>query len=251
MSWASKRRLLYILGIIIFLIIFVVVPLVYYFYKAPTCSDGKQNQDEVGVDCGGVCTLLCPSQYVPLVVNWSQFSKVSDGVYNVLAYVENYNINAEANNLSYVFKLYDKQGVLLKERFGKTFVPPNKIMAVFEPELLTGNQVPARVEFSLTSDALWLKQESNQTGLGISQSVLSKTDSAPRLSALLSNKSVNQIKNIEAVAIIYNVEDNTIAFSRTIVDVLNSKDSVTINFNWPKPFIDAYARTEIILKVLK
>lgn len=27
---------------------------------APTCSDGKMNQDELGVDCGGVCITPCP-----------------------------------------------------------------------------------------------------------------------------------------------------------------------------------------------
>ena len=251
MTWAQSRRLVYISGIILFLLLTVVLPLVIHYYKPPTCFDGKQNGDELSVDCGGGCNLLCNSQYVPLNVLWSRFFKVSDGVYNVLAYIENPNINAVANNLDYIFKLYDKDGILLKQRAGKTFVPANKIMAVFEPELLTGKQIPQRVEFSFTSSAVWSKQNSKETGLSLSQSVVSRVDTAPRLTATILNKSINQIKNIEAIGVVYNELGNTIAFSRTVVDVINSKETKEINFNWPEPFSDTYARTEIILKVLK
>jgi hypothetical protein len=251
MTWANKRKLIYIGSIVAVILVVVVVPTIIHFYKAPTCFDGKMNDGELGVDCGGPCNLLCPAQYAPLNVLWSRFSQVNNGVYNVLAYIENPNLNAGANNLSYAFKLFDKDGILLNERDGQTFVPANKVMAIFEAEMQTGNQVPVRVEFDFTSQAVWVKQASSETGLSVSQSVVSREDSSPRLSAVLSNTTINQIKNIEAVAIVYNALGNTIAFSRTIVDSINGKESQTINFNWPKPFADTYARTEIVLKVLK
>jgi hypothetical protein len=251
MSWASRRKLIYIGSIVLVFLLVVVLPTIIKLYKAPTCFDGKQNQTELGIDCGGPCTLLCRGGYAPLNVMWSRFSKVSDGVYNVLAYIENPNINAGANNLNYTFKLYDKNGILLKERSGLTFAPANKYMAVFEADMITGNQIPQRVEFTFSNQAVWLKQESKETGLSISEAVLSREDSAPRLSFLLTNKTINQIKNVEAVGIVYNSSGNTIAFSRTTVDSIEGKESKTINFNWPKPLTDTSARTEIILKVLK
>jgi hypothetical protein len=251
MSWAQKRRLIYIAIIVLAVLLFVVLPTAIKLYKAPTCFDGKQNQTEQGVDCGGSCTLLCRSQYVPLTVLWSRFSKVDDGVYNVLAYIENPNLNAEAKNLDYVFKLYDKDGILLRERTGRTFVPANKIMTVFEADLLTGKQIPQRVEFSFPSQAVWLKQETSANNLSITQSVITREDSSPRLSAVITNKTINEIKNIEAVGIVYNAEGNTIAFSRTIIQTIAGKDTKEINFNWPKPFPETYSRTEIVLKVLK
>lgn len=230
----------------------VAIPIAYIkFYQAPTCFDGKQNQGEAGIDCGGSCTLLCLSQYVPLNVEWSRFYKVNEGIYNVLAYIENPNISAEANNLDYVFKLYDKEGVLLKERFGRTFSPASKILTVFEPDMRTGNLVPQRVEFAFTSPALWLKKESAETNISVTESTLTRLDSTPRLTTKLSNKTVNQIKNIEAVAILYNASGNTIAFSRTVIDALNDRESILVNFNWSKPFTETVAQTEIVLKVLK
>ena len=208
------------------------------------------------MDCGGPCSLLCPAQYAPLNVLWTRFIKVNDGVYNVLAYIENPNINAEADNLSYIFKLYDARGILLKERTGTTFVSPDHIVAVFEAGLNTGNSVPVRAEFFFTSPAVWIKSASQELGLSVSQAVISREDTAPRLSAILLNNTVKILKNIEAVAVVYNSEGNTIAFSRTIIDSLPGKTSREINFNWPKPFTlveqpEISARTEIILKVLK
>lgn len=251
MSWSRRRQFIYIGSIILVFLLVVVLPTIIHFYKAPTCFDGKMNQTEQGIDCGGPCTLLCPAQYAPLNVLWSRFSKVSDGVYNVLAYVENPNLNAGANNLTYVFKLYDKQGLLLKERSGITFAPPNKIMAVFEADLLTGNQVPARVEFSFTSRALWLKQNSAETGLAVSQAVVSREASAPRLTFILTNKNTQPVNKIEAVGIIYDTDGNTLAFSRTIVEGLFSREAREVSLNWPKPFGKPAARTEIVLKVLR
>ena len=251
MSWANKRKFLYIGGVILFIIVFIILPLGFYLYQPPTCSDAKQNQGEQGIDCGGPCVLLCRAQYAPLSVLWSRFSKVSDGVYNVLAYVENPNLNAGANNLDYVFKLYDKEGVILGERYGKTFAPTNKVMAVFEPDMRTGNLIPHRVEFMFSNKAIWYKQDNIENPLSISQNIVSREDTAPRLSATLTNKTINPIKKIEAIGIVYNTLGNTIAFSRTIVDDLASREARDINFNWPRPFPEAYAKTEILLKILK
>jgi hypothetical protein len=251
MSWAQRRRLIYICGVIVVFLLITVPLAYYYFYRAPTCFDSKQNQGELGVDCGGPCTILCRAQYVPLNVLWSRFFKVSDGKYNVLAYIENPNLSAGANNLDYVFKLYDKNGLLLRERTGRTIAPANKVMGVFEAELSTGSQIPARVEFSFTSSAFWQKQVNAESGLSASQLLISQENTAPRLSFTLTNKTINLVNKIEAIGIIYNLEGNTIAFSRTVVDSLLNRENRVVNFNWPRPFGEAYARSEVILKVLK
>jgi hypothetical protein len=146
--------------------------------------------------------------------------------------------------------LYNKDGILLDERVGRTFAPANKILAIFEPDLKTGYEIPQRVDFSFTSQAVWLKQESRENGISIAETTLAREESSPRLSATLSNKTVNLIKKIEAVGIVYDATGNTLAFSRTILDSLGDRESKVINFNWPKPFLSPSARTEIVLKIL-
>lgn len=250
MSWAQRRKFIYLGTITLIIVMVVGWYSAVHFYQAPTCFDGKQNGTEQGIDCGGSCSLLCPAQYAPLSVLWSRFSKVNDGSYNVLAYVQNSNLNAGANNLGYVFKLYNSDGVLLNERFGQTFAPADRTLAIFEADMQTGNQIPQRVDFSFTTNAIWIKAQSQASGLSISQTTLSREDTAPRLSATISNQTINLVKNIEAVAIVYDANGNTISFSRTILDSLGDHESKTLSFNWPKPFSTTVARTEIVLKIL-
>jgi hypothetical protein len=52
MSWAGNRRLLIIAGVLFVIIVVLSVILILTLPKEPSCSDGLQNQDESGVDCG-------------------------------------------------------------------------------------------------------------------------------------------------------------------------------------------------------
>ena len=52
MSWASRRRSIY-LSIVLAVIFVIVAPIVFFVLnKEPTCTDDKQNGDETGIDCG-------------------------------------------------------------------------------------------------------------------------------------------------------------------------------------------------------
>ena len=43
------------------------------FKVDPTCFDGKKNQDERGIDCGGVCALVCLADAKTVVPIWSRY----------------------------------------------------------------------------------------------------------------------------------------------------------------------------------
>src|SRR3989338_6228133 len=115
-SWSQRRKSVYFLIFAGFLFGFVILPAYFLFYKPPTCFDGKQNSDEKGVDCGGGCATLCRSQYLDPNIIWTRVIKVKSGLYNVLAYIENPNIDAGADSISYVFRIKDNDGVLIYER---------------------------------------------------------------------------------------------------------------------------------------
>jgi len=220
-QWSRRRKRIILAIVVLILLVFIGIPTFFLFYKDSTCFDSKQNGDETGVDCGGSCQLLCTIESLPLILKGDpRVLNVTGNIFEVVALVENPNTSGEIYRAKYIFKLYDKNGVLLRERTGQTFAPANKIMAIFEPDLQTGNQLPARVEFSFTSPAVWIKQESMETGLAVSQIILSKEDSTPRLSFVLTNKTVKEIKEIEAIGIVYNVLGNTVAFSKTFTNSL-------------------------------
>ena len=78
---------------------------------------------------------------------------------------------------------------------------------------------------------------------------ISREDSSPRIDAVLGNKTLEPISNIEVVAIAYDEYDNAVGFSRTFIDKLGKGESQDIAFTWPKPFTSNIVKIEIIPRV--
>lgn len=249
MSWASKRRSIYISGVIIVAIV-IMAPIVFsVFNKKPTCFDGKQNGDERGIDCGGICEKLCALETTDPSIVWSRSFKVSEGVYNTVAYIKNPNFNGGILNIPYIFKLFDDKNLLIAERKGSTFIPPNTAVPIFENTIYTGERIPIKTFFEFNSKFIWSRiDEYKGKDLKISEIKLSNIESAPRVDAVLSNTSIIDIEDIEAVAIIFDSNNNAIAVSSTFIEKLPNRSSRNIVFTWPNKFSLKVARIEIIHK---
>jgi len=251
MSWAQRRKATYVLGISGFFLIIFLIFLISYLSKPETCTDSKQNQGEQGIDCGGPCINLCRAEYGDPSVLWVRWAKVtSSGRYNILAYIENPNIEAGAYDVPYRLKIYDKDGVLIFEKMGLAYIPPNKNSAVFEDNIGINDKVPARVNFEFSNNAVWQKIDSKELGITTVSKQISKEETKPRLDVVLKNKTLNTINNIEITAILYDLDDNAIAFSKTMIDSLVRDTPEMITFTWPEPFIKKVYRIETISKVL-
>jgi hypothetical protein len=249
MSWASKRRSKYI-AIVAVIAIIIIVPIAFsIFNKKPTCTDGKQNGGERGVDCGGVCPELCVSQISNPVVVWSRSFKVLDGVYNSVAYIENPNFNASILKISYIFKLFDEKNILITERKGFTFISPNNVSPIFESAIQTGQRVPAKTFFEFSETAIWTQSIDKNEPLSVNNTVLSKKDSSPRIDTVLVNNSITDIRNIEIVAIVFDKKDNAIGVSSTFVELLSNRSSKNLVFTWPTVFESSVSRIEIIPRI--
>lgn len=249
-SWSQKRKASYSLGIIVILFIVLVLPAYLLLHKRATCFDGRQNGGEKGVDCGGSCANLCRSQYLDPNVRWVRSIEVKPGLYNALAYIENPNIDAGTDSVEYILKIKDKEGVLIYERKGKTFIPPIKFFAIFEGGIPTGEKIPTKVTFEFTSDSMWKKLENKEVGLSVMNEKISSEDMSPRVEAVIENKTVQPIFNIEVVAIVYGEDGNSLGFSRTFIDELSKGESQNVTFTWPKSFGSSVAKIEIIPRVM-
>ena len=136
-SWSAKRRLLY-LGILFgILAVILSFPIYSWLDRPESCFDNRKNQDELEVDCGGVCSKLCASQVADLSVLWSRALKVSDGLYDAVALVENPNAHGGVRSMSYTFTVFDSKGIILTERTGETFVNPSDTFLIFEGHIRT------------------------------------------------------------------------------------------------------------------
>jgi len=250
MNWSVRRKLFYLVLVVLFAVAVSSYFLIPLFKENPTCFDGKQNGEELGVDCGGACTNLCLSQVRPLSILWQRSFQVTTGIYDTLGYVENQNSNAGIPVLLYRFKLYDEKNILVAERDGKTFMGPNQSWAIFESGIKTGERIPKRA-FLEFADIQWVKIDPSfeKVSFSVTNKNLSSTSTTPRLSTTISNDSLIDLKNVEVVAIIHGEDDNAIASSKTTIDSLPKRSSKDAFFTWLSPIHENVGRIEVIPRV--
>lgn len=252
MSWGAKRQFLYFLIILIGAIIAGVILIWPYVNKEPTCFDGKMNGSEAGVDCGGACQKVCTADALSLVTLWSRAFEVTPGKYNLMAYVENQNRESGIAMMSYEFKVYDDKNIFIARKSGTTFITSNDRSVIFEPSIDTGNREVKRTTFEFTSAPLWTKVDRDQrNALAVSSEdkILINPLSSPKLEAQILNKTLNEIKNLDVYAILFDENDNAINVSKTLISILPENSRMPVVFTWPKPLPARPTRIEVIPQV--
>ncbi len=252
MSWAQRRKTTYIVSILFVITIIIAIFLFFVLNKKPTCFDGIKNQNELGIDCGGSCTILCRAQYNNPVVIWGpRWSKVlSSGTYNFLTYAQNPNVGIGAYNVTYILSVYDKQDILLYQKPGTTYIPPNNNFVIFEDNIVLHDKIPFRAKLEFTGNPIWQAISSSESSITATSKNLVNEDTKPKLLVTISNTTLKPISNIESVAILYDENNNAIAFSRTKTDFIAKDSTADIVFTWPEKFDQKVVRIDIVSKVL-
>ncbi|MDZ4205704.1 MAG: vWA domain-containing protein [Patescibacteria group bacterium] len=242
-QWSIQRKRIIFSIVVLTLIILIGVPIFFLFYRAPTCFDGKQNGDETGVDCGGSCQLLCTAQSLPLILKGDpRVLKIADNTFEIVALIENPNASGEVYRAGYVFKLYGASSTIpLKVVEGETYIPRGVAFAIFEePFILEAGVVPTRVILEWKKESLvWQRNTREMPELVVKDSSLlrlSREDTRPRLDASVENLSLENVSNIDLVAVISDETNNIFAASKTFIDTLPAGGGASIVFTWPEPF---------------
>jgi len=245
-SWGTQRRNTILFIVILIIVILIFLSIFSYLKKPSTCSDGRRNGGEYGVDCGGPCDLLCNDQVVSPLIHWVRQFEVVPGVYNTVAYIENQNVSAGTENAEYVFKLFDKDGVLLEERKGSIDIRPKEIIPIVESNLRTGQLESVRVSFDFLNDMVWKRKEMKDNVLMIKNERLLDIGGLPRITAEITNTSINRVEDVSVVVIVYDINGNAITTSRTVVEHLNKGETSGLVYTWPRAFSEEISRFEII-----
>ena len=222
---------------------------VFFIKTTPTSFDGVQNQNERGIDCGGVCVLVCTADARTIVPVWSRVFNTAGDVHSVVAYVENQNVAAGVKKIDYEFRIYDEQNILAGEPItGSTFIGPNDKTAIYASPIKTGNRIPKSVFFRFTSAPDWITTPDrfNKPQLTTANVVLTDEQTVPKLSADIVNGTLYDYRNIEVVAVLYGADGNAVNASATFVQTLPEQSQQTVYFTWPKPFEKPITRIEVI-----
>ena len=252
-QWSIRRKRIILSFIVLLLIVLIGLPIFFLFYRTPTCFDNRQNGDETGVDCGGSCQLLCTAESLPIISKGDpRILKIADNTFETVALVENPNANADIYKAGYTFKLYDATGVVpIKVIEGETYVPKGKTFVIFEgPFNLEEGVTPTRVAFEWKRESfVWRKNVIEAPEIVVRDMNLSREDTSPRLNANIENISLENVSNIDLVALIYDETGNIFAASKTFIDVLPMRGSVPVVFTWPNQFDREVLNVDVIIRI--
>ena len=246
MSWASRRRTAYLSGVIVFFSVAIGGPLLFWWIASipPACAIGTMRPSGFS---NGSCSELDARYLQPTAVKWARSFKVRDGSYSSVAYIENPNPSAGVLRARYHMGLYDSGNILLAEREGETFIMPGGITPILETGIYTGNRSVVHTYFELTDPSLiWKQAESPAEKIKIGNQSVSTFDSTPRIEATARSVSLDTIRNISFVTVLFDVAGNAFAASGTALPELTPGASAPISFSWPAPFTTAVGRIDII-----
>lgn len=252
-SWSSRRKLGYASIVVIGLVFFVAIPLFAIFYQKPTCSDGRMNGDETGYDCGGSCVRLCQNAFKPAYSKWggAKFEKLTEGLYNVAAYIVNPNIEGAAIDAPYKISLYDDRGVLITEREGKVTLYPHRDSLAFQTAVDVDKRIPAKATFEFTSAPNWFKSLDYLGGLAVVDKKYQEDDISSSLEVTIENRSLLQYEDVQVSVVLYDIDGNAIGFSQTVIDSIAPKNGREIApYTWPTSRNGRVTSQDVIMSIV-
>lgn len=247
MNWAQRRKLTYMSIVFAFFAIVAFAVIHKVTNVAPTCFDGKKNSDELGVDCGGGCSMYCPNQLADPVIEWVRVFPVTPGIVNAVAYIKNTYPTSASPKVGYEFKLYDANNTLVADRTGTTFLGPAGESAIVETLIPISSSTVTIARFSFVDPIQWQKISSSflQLVVNADRTVKESFEGGTRLTATLQNKSRYGFSNVDVVALFYDKNGNVITSSKSVVPSVPALQNTTVYFTWPYPVNDV-VRTEVI-----
>lgn len=224
----------------------------YAFIRVPaTCTDNKQNQDEQGIDCGGICTAACMEVVVGKDLEQQEVAFVPGGNerYDVLVVLHNANSVIGASAFQYIFTLKDTSGQIVATRSGSGFILPEETKSLIELNLeTTGVPVTATVAISAVTWEHFLGYQ-EKPNISIYQkryTVLPPGGGAfSEAYGVTSNESPYDFRSIVINVILRDAAGKAIAFNKTRQNTMIAGESRDFTLVFPLPFPGAVEKVDM------
>lgn len=243
-SWAARRRAIAIVIFAIVIFIGIVFFKHTFFYNAPSCVDGIQNQNETGIDCGGTCPYLCVAQVKQPIVQFVHAFSNGTGRIDVIAYIENPNIDAAIVNTPYTIDLYEKGNKSISKT-GLVTLRPHTITPIFIPNFSYTNQKIINVFLTFTAKKPhWFTVQKKIPILPFSNIQVTQGE-IPHINATITNTTTTIFNNLKVIIVVFGSNNNVITASQTVVPTLDALGKAPLVFTWNKQFSNTPIREDL------
>jgi len=185
----------------------------------PSCFDGIRNQNEEGVDCGGLCTLACKKEplYESISALNTRLIEISKLSYDVLGFIENKNADFGSPVFGYEFIFLDASSVPVASRRGTSYILPREKKKIAEQRIETDRKVHS-VKLD-TFDEKWIEvDEFENVNLNIRDKIFSPIEEsavgeASKASGVVVNNTGFDFDQVDIVVILMDEDRKELVWS--------------------------------------
>lgn len=205
-----------------------------WFKPEPSCFDGRWNQEELGIDCGGQCQDCEIKTLVPISERWLKYFSV-DGKTVIVAEIKNSNTDYAASGLSYVFDIYGKDGSKIKSIARKSFIYAEEIKCLFEQADVKSQEI-AEIKISFSVLDWKRKKEFSQPKIQKRQLITSLQDdqTGSETSGAVVNDNPFSLSKLRIVGFLLNKNGIELGASKTELENLRAFEERPFKIIFPK-----------------
>lgn len=232
----------------------IIVAGVYFLFfrsSAPTCFDGIKNQNEEGVDCGGVCASCVPEQMLEVLLQ--VIIPTLNNNYDLVAKIENPNSDVGAEVIDYQFNLYDDTNQIVSSKTGKTYILPQETKYVVEPKFYSEKSA-TKIEFKINNISWKKLGQISDLELQVKNTEYQiLEDGSNVLVGAIENRSSYDLDTIEVAGVLFDEDNEIIAVGKTSMNTVLRNETRGFEIFWPYPItqqvksFDAKAYTNVFL----
>jgi len=168
--------------------------------QSPTCTDGERNQDEVGIDCGGMCVSCELKDIKPIELLGYSVMPLKSGRVSLLVHIKNPNETHHASPFSYTIHLFDENDLERETLSGTASLVAGSDGYVLDTTSAYSD--PKRIEFE-TNDVNWkLKDAFNAPEISIQDATTAIDGNVVRVRGTIENKGSFEVNNVHIIAIL-------------------------------------------------
>lgn len=230
----------------IFLIFYLV-----FLKPGPSCVNNKLDQNETGVDCGGVCAPCELAKVQPVQVNWVKYFPAVQNRITIAAELANPNINFASPAIPYRFTIYGPFGVKIKTFENSTFIYAGERKYLLESAPFDFKDI-TRIDLDLGSPQ-WLEKQyfikPAAEPVGIKTEI---SDSAISVSGFVSNKQATALRQIKVAIFLFDQFKQLLMISQTVVNDIAGLKEKSFNLTLPAGVLGdkvAPEQTRIFLEI--
>lgn len=238
--------------VVVYLLVFLLIGVGVFFMLRPeaTCFDGAQNQDEQGVDCGGVCVNACIPRIVgnDLLVREITFVPSDRGRYDVIARIFNPNNDIGASSFRYALFLRDAAGQEVARVEGNSFILPQETKTLLAFNLEPG-EIPVKAVVEL-SDFQWVKHQQHRAKPALNiyskRYVERPSDAAfGTVMGTLVNESAYDIRKIRINVVLRDTVGKPLAANQSEMQTVVVGREQDLNIVFPQPFAGTVSQVDV------